>query len=219
MKKHSLFVEICIFCFISLICIIPPFFIQNASVQTNAFSQWAFPFQFSPYLFTTLVLICFYFNYEKKLHFLYEVLIPSTIVLCVLFFFSLIFKFLSCFITNDLFVSDVKVTLPANLKEWIFCICQFLFAAFYEEVIYRMYYPEIIHSFIPEQKQNKLIKQLIEIFVMLLFAFSHFYLGLFAVLNAAIAHYVLRKTFKKTNSVLPGFFAHFFYNMISLILL
>lgn len=219
MKKHSLFIEICIFCFISLFCIIPPFLTQLSNFQHDFFTQWSFPFSYLPYFALSILLISFYSDKEKNHHFLYEILLPSTIVLSLLFFFSLIFKFLSCFITGDFFVADIKVSLPSNAKEWIFCICQFLFAAFFEEVIYRIYYPEAILNFIPADKQNKIITSLVETGVMFVFAFSHFYLGFFAVLNAAIAHFILRTTFKKTKSVLPGFIAHFIYNMISLILL
>ncbi|WP_288751810.1 CPBP family glutamic-type intramembrane protease, partial [uncultured Treponema sp.] len=58
-----------------------------------------------------------------------------------------------------------------------------------------------------------------EIFSAAVFAFSHRYLGFFAVLNGAAGYCIFRICLKKTGSLVPGCIAHFLYNLLNLMLL
>ena len=102
-----------------------------------------------------------------------------------------------------------------------------MFAAFFEEVIYRFYIPFGIKNFlfrkVFDENQSKSytifeksILLFIEIVTMLIFSFSHKYLGIFSVVNAAVAHLVLRFSFIRSKSLIPSTLAHFFYNFVSL---
>jgi membrane protease YdiL (CAAX protease family) len=80
-------------------------------------------------------------------------------------------------------------------------------AAFYEEVLYRKYLPETLKAL----TGNRFLL-LCEAAVFILFAAGHRYLGLMAVINAAVASVILRVCMIKTKSVWYGFAAHCMYN-------
>ena len=84
----------------------------------------------------------------------------------------------------------------------------FLFTCFYEEIIYRLYFPEFLKE-IFTFKNSVLILEIIPVAV---FAFSHRYMGWAAVFNAFAAGFFLRRTFLKTHSIFTCFACHFFYN-------
>lgn len=218
MKKHSFKLEITLFCVIFLTFILSPIISQFLTDYTNTFVNWSFPYDS---LFFSIIagFIYYYFKEKQNLKpYIYKLILPSTFCFCVLFCFSLIIKFFSLIISIDSNSAVTNVQLPDTLVSWIFCILRFIFAAFFEETIYRYYLPEYLHSLLKENSK-KSYPILIEIVCMLLFAAAHIYMGIFSVINAIFAHAVLRFTFKKTNSIFPGFIAHFLYNIISLILL
>ncbi len=127
----------------------------------------------------------------------------------------MLFLFISCFIPQT--TNNIEVVLPDSVISWIFCILDFFLAAFYEEIIYRFYLTDgFVHFF---RQPNKILIYFSEILTLFLFSIGHLYLGWISVLNAAVAHVILRLTYKSCKSILPGFLAHFFYNIISLILL
>lgn len=229
MKLHSLFFNIIVICFVLIFCVFPPLLPLFTSIQaSNDFYNWDFPFQ---QLCFFLLALGIYFissdikqiyytrnNFpEKKLYFFYKIFTPFLFTFAFLFVNSLIFSFLSTF---DFFKSrtDIKIQLPVGFTQWIFCIINFGFAAFYEEVIYRFYLVERLNS-IFNRKNRIWWKILFETIGTILFAFGHYYLGILSVMNAAIAHLILRLCFKKSGNIYCGFAAHFAYNMISLILL
>lgn len=98
------------------------------------------------------------------------------------------------------------------------CIFTMAAAAFFEEVIYRFYLPFAL------RKVTGILKNRIMIFIfseaasVLLFAFAHKYLGMLAVLNAFSCGILLRICALKSESLIPGFCAHFIYNLFTLLL-
>ena len=218
MKRHRFRSEIVIFSAFFLLILLPNILAQFFTSSIDAFSVWTFPI--SAFLDFLLALILVYLFFEKPVYkpFIFRIILPATFCCCILFCISLIFKFLAVVLPlgPD---SDISVSLPGTFIEWIFCILQFVFAAFTEEVFFRFYLPETLLTWCKDKYDKKLYFILIEIFSMFIFATGHFYLGFYSVLNAAVAQYILRFVYKKTHSIIPGFLAHFAYNIIFLILL
>lgn len=124
--------------------------------------------------------------------------------------------------------TDIQVIMPDSAGGWLFCTAAFLLSAFYEEALYRAFLPETVSALLsgcllrnPHRAYTKqrLCGFTAELFSAAVFALSHRYLGMIAVINAAGGHVILRACFKKTQSVVPGCAAHFFYNILNLLLL
>ena len=209
MKRLSTFYEILIFSLIFLFCIVPPFFTKQIN-QDDILFIWNFPFQ---QLSLCIFAVILYF-FSKQLNINKKIFFPSILTLGILFTFELFFKFLFK-------LPESVVIKPQSFIQWIYCILTFLFSAAYEEIIYRFYFPDallnILKNFSFDKKKST--KILIEIVGTLVFAFAHLYLGIISVINAALAHIVLRILYKKTNLIWNGVIIHFIYNVISLILL
>lgn len=220
MKLHSFIYEIIIFSLIFFFCLIPPLFFIVPN-ENFIFSQWIFPYK--PFLLFIFSVIFYYFLLKNKFSFHYYSIFSFIFCFSLLFLLSLIIKIISFFMESDFSQNTIQVILPENFFQWIFCILNFLFSSFYEEIIYRAYFPDelsiILGKIDVSPKFSKIILFSGEIITMLLFAFSHYYLGILSVINAAIAHIILRIFYKQKKDVLPCFLAHFFYNIISLILL
>ena len=118
----------------------------------------------------------------------------------------------------------MDVIFPSGLK-WFVCILTLFFSAFYEEALYRIFVPEYLLSIftkdmrINSAKAKKITSHACELFALILFALSHRYLGVFSVVNAAFAHTVFRFFLKKDKNLFITVFAHFLYNVISLVLI
>lgn len=124
--------------------------------------------------------------------------------------------------------TDAQVIMPDSAGSWLFCTMTFLVAAFYEEVLYRAFLPETVTSLLSAgilRNPNRFYEKqrfcifTAELFSAAIFALSHRYLGILAVINAAGGHIILRVCFKKAQSIAPGCAAHFFYNILNLLLL
>ncbi|MCR4742055.1 MAG: CPBP family intramembrane metalloprotease [Treponema sp.] len=115
-------------------------------------------------------------------------------------------------------ISDLNIEKPYDFLTFFNCLLSFIFGAIYEELLYRFYLNDAVNLLF-NKKDKKSIKIITEILVSLIFAFSHLYLGIFSVLNAALAHIVLRKTYLKCKNVYAGILAHLAYNLLTLILL
>ncbi len=222
MKSHSFIYNFGIF-LVLLILIIPPLFTINTNV--SFFSEWNFPVQQLILFLIALLIYIFFIGVKKfsRIQILYNIFY-SVFFLCVIFSFSLFVKFISTFFINDV---DYNVVHPQNFVEVIFCILNFFFSAFYEETIYRIAFPKFLQLYLMmivskickneiSCRKSMIINYSCEVLAILVFAFSHFYLGIFSVINAAFAQVVLRLCYKKTNSVLAGTTTHFVYNFISL---
>lgn len=232
MKIHSFVTEILFFSIISLFFVIPPLFVNAPSVQHIDFTL------FSVQNFSHFVIAVFIFVFYKKSvendeqisTKILKYLIYFVVIFILLFGISFICNFSAQKLLNseNSFVnSQVFVEIPQGIFDFLICIFNLLFAAFFEEVIYRFYIPFGIKNFlfrkVFDENQSKSytifeksILLFIEIVTMLIFSFSHKYLGIFSVANAAVAHLVLRFSFIRSKSLIPSTLAHFFYNFVSL---
>ena len=229
MKKNTSFLsDLFIFLVILFFFLIPPFFTPKISENNSPFLAWHFPSRQLIYALFAFSLYFFYrnrvFSYEKRtINKIFR--FPLIFTFSILFFIQLIFKVIS--ISDNYFSQNqnsmdfqANILLPDTFFTWFFCILNFLFSAFFEEIIYRFYLPLILHSFFKRNAQeNKAVFVIIEIVCCLLFAFSHLYLGFLSVLNAFFAHIVLRSSFFVSRNIYCNTAAHFLYNVISLILL
>lgn len=110
-----------------------------------------------------------------------------------------------------------------NLNPFKFSAIVFQLAviSFEEEVLYREFCPLCLDAFAAGKdiKFRKVYKIIAEIFMLLIFAAGHRYLGLIAVLNAFLCGIVLRVCAFKTDSIYTGSIIHFIYNLINFLLL
>lgn len=225
MKKHSNFFEILIFFIVFLFFILPPFFVTNSS-EAALFSTWQFPFQqMIMAAFALTLYLIFYEKQKKSLPFF-----PVMMTLALLFTSALFIKFFSLILisknpsqVNKTNQANMQVILPEDFISWLFCILNFFFAALYEEILYRFYFVDklydLLSNLLSEKIGWKFLPLICEIAGCGAFAFAHFYLGIFSVINAIFGHVILRLCYKKSGNIWAGVTAHFIYNVISLILL
>lgn len=221
MKIHSFISHLLVFLTILICCIIPPFFVANNGAG-DTFSTWQFPLSQLIFFIIAILIYIFFFDFSNQKttfpKFLIFQIFPGILTLGILFTVSLILKAVSVYFSRSFF-NGTQVSLPENFTGWLFCILNFIFAAFYEEVIYRFFFPESLLYFCSKISSKKIFRIICEIISLLVFAFSHLYLGWLSVINAAIGYVVLRVCFKKTKNIFAGFSAHFVYNFICLLLL
>jgi membrane protease YdiL (CAAX protease family) len=228
MKKHTLLSDLAVFLLIIFLFIVPPFLTTAQPSGKTLFSLWSFPW-YQILLALTGSLILFFF-YDKSqaarvdqtgsvTDRLWQRLIvfPLVFTFGMLFAISLFCRFLAE-ITGS-YDAELLVTKPVNALQWLFCLLNFLCAAFYEEVLYRFYFVDQLFDLITRKKIWRGSRILCEVLGLLVFAFAHLYMGWNSVLNAALAHVVLRLCYKKSCRLWPCVAAHFIYNVISLILL
>lgn len=213
MKRHSNLVDILIFLIISVFFIIPPLFLRASNVDSDLFTEWNFPVQQFFMAITGFVIYLLYGDNKKFWLKIFPALYSFCLLLCISFFI----KFLSLVFTVD--TGELSVMQPDSFIKWTFCILNFAFAAFYEEIIYRLYFTDSLYLLLNKKIKGKLLIVICEIAGCCVFGFAHFYTGFFSVINALLAHIVLRFCYKKTGTIWPCFAAHFAYNVISLILL
>lgn len=116
---------------------------------------------------------------------------------------------MSCFFN---FPSMPVNTSNANIP---LLILSFFISSFYEEIMYRMYVPYCLESLIIPFKYKSF---LVEVLPVVIFAFSHRYLGWAAVCNAFISGIFLRRCFIKSGTIFTGYISHFLYNVFMLVL-
>ena len=232
MKIHSFVTEILFFSIISLFFVIPPLFVNAPSVQHIDFTLFSVQ-NFSHFVIAVFIFVFYKKSVENDEQFstkILKYLIYFVVIFILLFGISFICNFSAQKLLNseNSFVnSQVFVEIPQGIFDFLICIFNLLFAAFFEEVIYRFYIPFGIKNFlfrkVFDENQSKSytifeksILLFIEIVTMLIFSFSHKYLGIFSVVNAAVAHLVLRFSFIRSKSLIPSTLAHFFYNFVFL---
>lgn len=232
MKIHSFVTEILFFSIISLFFVIPPLFVNAPSVQHIDFTLFSVQ-NLSHFLIAVFIFVFYKKSVENDEQIstkILKYLIYFVVIFILLFGISFICNFSAQKLLNseNSFVnSQVFVENPQGFFDFLICIFNLLFAAFFEEVIYRFYIPFGIKNFlfrkVFDENQSKSytifeksILLFIEIVTMLIFSFSHKYLGIFSVVNAAVAHLVLRFSFIRSKSLIPSTLAHFFYNFVSL---
>ncbi|MCK9168960.1 MAG: CPBP family intramembrane metalloprotease [Treponema sp.] len=224
MDKKS-FTDILFFSLIFTLVILPPLFVKNATPET--FTVWSFPFQQIIYAYIAgMIFWSFYTKSSQKgksdktvKNIRFFINSGYTLVtfglLCTIAAITELFSHLT-----GLHPSVIPVR-PASVVQYLYCILDFVAASFFEEVLYRLYLPDMLFRFIshislPAFLSSEIIS---ESTVVIIFAFSHRYLGTASVINAAIACVILRICCKKSGSVWTNTTAHFAYNILSLILL
>ena len=111
---------------------------------------------------------------------------------------------------------------PRCLPDWITFFFGILCAAFYEEVLYRVYLPETACKIFAAQKNSpahdesrqKKIAGICEAASIVLFALAHSHAGPLAVTNALGAGILLRRCYKKTSVLWTNLSAHLAYNLV-----
>lgn len=223
MKLHSFLYEILIFSLIFAFCVLPPCFILP-SEDAFFFSEPIFPWKaLCLFVFTVIFYLLIL---QKRIQPSYYTLLSFAFCFSLLFFNSLIMKAVSILVENNSADAKPGIVKPQNAVQWLFIILNFFFASAYEEVIYRAYFPDALISLltrIHKVQENKVIRIIVvilaEIIALLAFSFAHFYLGVLSVINAAFAHIILRLFYRRRHDIIAVWAAHFFYNIISLILL
>lgn len=211
MKNHSLLINLIVFFLVLFFFIIPPALFPSHPVETISFPGTNLVlFLFSIFLF--------YFTQKKDLkknkNRFFKLIVNSVLCFLSLFALGMIFNFIAFHFsqkTNAIFLPETK-------KEVFYIALSFLFSAFYEEILYRLYIPEQIKSFVCKIKSNFTVFVISEIPVLFLFALAHKYNGIFAVFNAGFAYIILRFFYKKTDNIFVNVASHFFYNLTMLFL-
>ena len=142
-------------------------------------------------------------------------------IMTALSFFALLLSALIIIFFARLFSSETKSAapqIPKGVFEWLNFAAGTLLAALYEEVIYRVFLPGAAETlFVKDKKRERFHLLIIEGAVIALFALSHRYLGIPAVLNALAGGAILRVCYKKTGSIIPSLASHSLYNLSAII--
>ena len=220
MKKHTLLSDIAVFLLIFILFIVPPFFTASISVERPLFTSWDFPWYQLLIAALSFTLLFFYYEKsDKKTLIVYPVLITYGMLFSTSLFIHFISELLKAKGIGTGFTDATNVLKPVGFIQWLYCLIFFLCGAFYEEVIYRFYFTDMLFSLITKKKKFPCSRLLCEAAGLLCFAFAHFYMGWLAVLNAALAHVFLRWCYVRGGKLWQCVTAHFIYNVISLILL
>lgn len=150
----------------------------------------------------------------------YEIIMKignGTLCLGMIFFVSAAFQAIGFFVDGNF---QDEIVFPKNAFYFINFVFGTFCAAFTEEIFYRFYLPSAFKKNLKilsfgkfDSQKSKPIEIFIEIISVLIFAFSHRYLGLLAVLNAFFAGAILRFCLIKSKSVFIPTVAHFIYNL------
>lgn len=221
MKKKYLFIEFILFFFI---LIIPPLFVTSAT----PFGTESSSFSWLPLFEQLLISILLTVQYVKlivnkstccKRHPFFT-LSKGTLTFGMIAIVYAAMETLSVFMPPVLKgILSKSVEKPVSSFGWIHFAIGIFVSAFYEESLYRQFMPEVTILLAQEipcktETYKKWIEQSIETAWVLIFAFSHRYIGITAVLNALFCGIILRRCFKATGSVLAGTLAHFAYNSL-----
>ena len=122
--------------------------------------------------------------------------------------------------TND----AVRLHAPASILGWVNVGLGTVCAAFYEEVLYRVYLPGALKRLFCKRPScadgtvPHFTKKAFacEACAVVLFALAHRYLGWLSVANAAVAGALLRRCYRKTDRLWTNLAAHVAYNAVML---
>lgn len=202
------------FIFVMIALVLPPIFSQFNTPKTDVIRPI---YGFQTFMLALVSLMIYWKNQNVHLirfqskWTLFRVLVLSGEsfkafgALCVI---SVVFEIIGMFFH---FEGISKVILPDSVNLWVNFFAGTICAAFYEEVIYRMYLPESMKHFIVGKP--KIPYFLPEIIAVLLFALGHLYLGVLGFLNALLCGIVLRICLLKTHSIWFSFIPHTVYNL------
>lgn len=223
MRKFVLYLG---FLFVCLFLVIPPFFAKIPDPPVLNFSL-------SPFtaISLTAALAMYYFyefkeNNTEKVTFFSLLLNSGKIFL----YFGILIAVQTLFSIAGFifhFNSDLTVEVEKKFIPILTSVLLMGITAFYEEVLYRLYLPSVLtvisHSlcdrFFKDKSDEKKVKLkkiaalVIEFLVVIIFGFSHLYLGLIPVLNAIVCGAILRLCLIKNKTVLIGTISHWLYNV------
>lgn len=137
---------------------------------------------------------------------------------------SVIFESISYFFKIDGGIQ--KILFPSSFLGWFNFFFGVIFAAFFEEVIYRFYLPRAFREIFGklrifskfDAENNLRLSVFSEGTALLLFGLGHLYLGLLGFLNALLCGSALRFCMIKTKSLWISFGIHVVYNFLSFLL-
>ena len=131
---------------------------------------------------------------------------------------SVIFETIACFF--EVVGGIQKVIFPSSFLGWSNFFFGVIFAAFFEEVIYRFYLPRAFREILGKKfsQNNQRLSVLCEGLSLLLFGLGHVYLGVLGFLNALVCGAVLRFCMIKTKSLWISFGIHAVYNFLSFLM-
>ncbi len=223
MKKKYIFIVFLLFFFTG---ILPPLFVSGGAPFSHVESSLSTCITIFGQLSGALVLHCFCSRFvlprpRPRRHF-FVLLSCATVSFGLLMLISAAIESL-CFFFPRFFVSQHFVLRPSGFLSCFFFVLSLITGATYEEVVYREFLPETAlfcaKAMSPRQWLHSSVDLCVELCSVLIFAFSHRYLGLPAVINAALSGIVLRRCFCKTGTVLSGCIIHFLYNLLLVIFL
>ena len=222
MKKFLLYLGFLLVC---ALLVIPPFIPKP--IENNVLN---FSLNISSIIILIISLILFYFyefteNQLIKITFFQLLLNIGKVFL---YFGILIAVQTSLSLLGYLFncESNVKIQFEKNVLNFVNAFLMLGISAFYEEVLYRLYLPSTLKIFFDDllnkvfnktddkkkEKCKKIVNLIIELSVIIIFGFSHLYLGVIPVLNGIICGFVLRYCCIKNKTVIIGTASHWLYN-------
>ena len=212
MKNKSIVLEILAYSLILVFLIVPPFFSESVRDAGGMFDWEVFPVRQMGLCLFALIL---YFIFEKyfaarRMKYVFPFHGYFKFFILVIIIVHLLIRHYSTI--------NVSVPGPRGWNQIINFILTFLFSAIYEEIIYRAYFPGETIRFFTLKKDSKFLVFLGELAGALVFAFAHFYMGWFSVLNAFMAHIFFRWFYKSYGLIWNCVLIHFLYNIISAIL-
>ena len=246
MKKSAF--SFFVFLYVLLYFVIPPVVVQFFSERQEVLlARYPFPVFFNGiiaffiYIFSIKGRI---FDkpilFGKQPFFVYS----SSALICfgILCLSSVLFEGLAHFFTIDGGIQ--KILFPSSFFGWTNFFFGVIFAAFFEEVIYRFYLPrafreifgklrifgnqksvkkdEIVTdsgiAYVGDAGNNLRLSVLCEGLALLLFGLGHLYLGLLGFLNALLCGSALRFCMIKTKSLWISFGIHVVYNFLSFLM-
>lgn len=222
MKKHYFFAE---FAFLSIFFFIPPLFASATSTgAAKAVSGSVFSYTLIPY-FVVAVLLSIQ-NRGHTAETACRKYSGNRYICAAVFSGYVLVTFGELCITAAVLewtarVTGISETQPAVTLAFfpLLLTCfAFLISSFSEEVLYRVYLPDVLYTVSEKKLGSTKALAFSEILSVLVFALSHRYLGIPAVINAGICGIFLRICYKKSGTVFAGFAAHFLYNIFMFIL-
>ena len=226
MKKKYLLLE---FAIVFIFLLLPPVFVTRAEIPPSL-RKGAFSFAFLPQLLIAVLLnlqwrkktaLTKRKSFEKHI----AILKWGTITFgCLMLIFALILALQMIFGTSPAsadFSSSLSSSLvfEPRLLFFLSLVLNFLAGAFFEEVLYREFFPKTLYTLLDGLASDKMklaVRIFVEASAVVIFAMAHRYMGIFAVANAALCAVALRNCYVKTDSAYTGTVVHFLYNMISL---
>ncbi len=212
MKKLLSTIEIL---FVFFIFILPPLFagpqkaVHPLQIKLSAYSAGMFVSCFFLFLIHFDLYSKKYLNSSKTNIFLLHSLVLTGFGTLVLV--SAVFQALSLFLIRKAGGTAVtSVLFPSSVLGWFSLILSIIFMAFNEEFLYRFFIPDYVSSFF-----DKKFTLIFEVLALLIFAFSHRYLGLCGIFNALTSGLILRLLFVKTKNIWILTGIHFFYNLFT----